>query len=333
LNLGMALHNAMGGGIDFNEFYSAARLAGTGHLYDTDALWRLEAGHGPPIPCGRLPVVAYGMKLLTVLPYSAARALWLAASVAALLVFGALWPGADRRTMWMALAWSVPAGYLLLLGQDTPFWLMFFAGGLALLERGHPRLAGVVFALCLCKFHLAVGIPVMLASRRLWKTLAAGAITVAALVAACFPIEGLRWPRQYIALVRQPGFSVADGRMPNLRGLAWWLPGAAIIELAGATLLVLLLWRFCRRTPSLGKAGAAAAACGLLLGHHGYLNDCALLIPLAAIAVRDTPKPLWFRGWALASLTPIVALLLTSTASLAGQALCVALVFAALLLK
>lgn len=331
-NVGLAVSSAIGGGIDFNEFYSAARLAGTGRLYDMGALWPLELEHGGTNPCAMIPAVAYGLKPITALPYTTARYVWLAASVAALLAFGALWPGVDRRAMWVLLAWSLPAGYLLLLGQTTPFWLMFFAAALVLAESGHPRLAGLAFALCLCKYHLAVGIPVLLGARRLWSTMAAGALAVTAFVAVSFPIEGLGWPRAYAAMFNRPDFSPGAGRMPNLHGLASWLPGSTAIEAAASILTIALLWRFCRDANGVGIAGAAAAACGLILGRHGYPNDCALLIPLAAFSVRDATKPFWFRGWALA-LTPVLAVLMLYGPSAGIPLVCVGFVIAALLLR
>jgi len=331
-NLGLAISCAAGGGIDFNEFYSASRLAGTGHLYDWDALRQLEKDHGPPIPCGRLPVVSFAMKPLTLVGYLPARFLWLAISVAALIGFASLWPGVNRRIMLAALAWSIPAGYLLVLGQDTPVWLVSFAAGLLLLERGKPRLAGVAFALCLSKYHLGLAIPVFLVAQRRWQTLAAGGATVAALLAACFPIEGLAWPLRYWEIVRRPIFSVADGRMPNLRGIAYWLPVSGAIEAAAAAGLLILLWRVCRGTGEIGVAGAAAAACGLLLGHHGYANDCALLMPLAVV-MASKPGPVWIRGWATLLLTPVVTWLLISSQPVWGQALAVGFVFAALLVE
>jgi hypothetical protein len=331
-NLGMAVSCAAGGGIDFNEFYSASRLAGTGHLYDWDALRQLEKGHGPPIPCGRLPVVSFALKPLTLVSYMPARFLWLALSLGALIGFGLMWPGVNRRLMLAALAWSVAAGYLLVLGQDTPVWLVSFAAGLLLLERGKPRLAGVAFALCISKYHLGLAIPVFLVAQKRWQTLIAGGVTVAALLAACFPIEGLAWPRRYWEVLRKPIFSVADGRMPNLRGIGFRLPGSTIIEVAGAAVLVFLLWRVCRNTNEIGMAGAAAAACGLLLGHHGYANDCVLLMPLAVLMLQK-PGPVWLRGWAALLLTPLVTALLTSSIPVAGQVLAVGFVFAALVVE
>ena len=129
-NIGFAVLERAGWGIDFNQFYSSARLAGTGHLYDWEALRKIEAENGTGVPTGRLPVVAYGYKLLAWLPYPVAHWIWLVMSLAALAVFALAWPGVPRQWMFAALVWSVPAALLLLYGQDTPFWLMFFAAGL-----------------------------------------------------------------------------------------------------------------------------------------------------------------------------------------------------------
>ena len=146
-NIWLAVSSRAGWGIDFNQYYSASRLAGTGHLYDWDALRKIEAENGTAVPTGRLPVVLYGHKILGSLPYAVARSIWLAAGIAALMVFAAAWPGTRRPLMLAALAWSMPATLSLLYGQDLPFWLMFFTAGLVLMERKRPWSAGLAFAL------------------------------------------------------------------------------------------------------------------------------------------------------------------------------------------
>ena len=318
LNLSMALPKA-NNAIDFTQFYAASRLAGTGHLYNWDELRALEAQYqGPPIPSGRLPVVAYAMRAISWLPFSAARVVWLAFCTAAMLVLALAWPGADRRVMLAALAWSIPVGILLVLGQDTPAWLLFFTAGVVLLEKDKPGLAGVSFALCLCKYHLAIGVPVWLVAQRRWKALGAAAAGVAVLMGACFLIEGPGWPRPYLAVIRNPIFSVADSRMPNLRGVAYWLPDSPLVELALAAVVVVLLWLACRRHLAAGWAGAMTAAAGLVLGHHAYANDCALLIPLAVVAM-GRPVPGWLKFWGVVLLTPVLTLLLVSHAPYVGQ--------------
>jgi len=334
--VGLAFHiwfaelNRAGWGLDFNQFYSAGRLAGTGHIYDWDALRKLESENGIPMPTGRLPVVLFGHKILSNLPYAQAQYVWLAASIAALLVFAMAWPGTQRLLMMVALAWSMPLTLVLLYGQDVPFWLMFFAAGLFLMERKRPWIAGIAFSLCICKFHLALGIPIMLAAQRRWKTLIAGAISFSILIAVSFLIEGPMWLLQYVKMSQLPEFSPAAARMPTLYGLASWLPGTEAIEIAAAVGLVLLLWVACRGGTDLGTAGAAAAACGVLLGHHSYAGDCGLLIPLAVLTIQRQGMPPWLNIGALLVLSPIPVLLLVTDKSFIAQILIAAFVVTAM---
>jgi hypothetical protein len=335
---GLALYiwiaaNGTGFGVDFNQFYSASRLAGTGRLYDWDALRKIEAEHGPPVHTGRLPVVAFGVKLVGWMPYHTAHAVWVAGSIVALLVFNLVWPGLNRPLTAIAVCWSAPAAALLGLGQDTPFWLMFAAIGLLCLSRGRPCLAGAVFALCICKYHLAIGIPILLVAQKRWNALLAGAAAVAFLLGASFWIEGPTWPRSYLAQFADPLFSPAPQRMANLLGIAWWLPWPGAVEIVLAIAVACLLWIFLRRTTDLGLAGAGAAAAGLLLARHGYAGDCALLIPLLVLTVQRPAVPVWLQCWAVLLLTPVPFMLvvLVQHRQFYGQLLIVGFVVAALL--
>jgi len=317
----MAINNDTGWGEDFNQFYSASRLAGTGHMYDWDALRRIESENGKEVPTGRLPVVMFGAKVIGWLPYPVARIVWLIASIAALVLCVLAWPGINRPMMALALAWSMPAGLLLVLGQDTPFWLFFVAAALLLMQKGHPRIAGVVLALCICKFHLTVGIAVLLVAQKRWSTLLSAAAAGAALLAACFLIEGPQWPLQYLEAYRQPSFSPGASRMPNLFGIGYWFPWPAAVEVVLAIAVIGLLWMVCRRTPELGMAGAAATAAGLLLAHHCYANDCALSIPLVVFTMQRGNTPWWLKASAVLVLTPAATFLLTSSKPFLGQLL------------
>ncbi|HEV8412403.1 MAG TPA: glycosyltransferase family 87 protein [Bryobacteraceae bacterium] len=329
-NIWFAVLNRAGWGIDFSQFYAASRLAGTGHLYDWDALLKAERGSGFEVPTGRLPVVLYGHRVLSSLPYTEAQYVWLAGSLAALIVFALIWPGTQRLPMMLALAWSMPITLVLLYGQDVPFWLMFFAAGLLLMEKKRPWIAGIAFSLCICKFHLALGIPVLLVAQKRWKTLIGGAMAFSALIAACYAIEGPGWLLAYMKMSQLPQFSPAAARMPNLHGLASWLPWPTTAEIAGVVAIILLLWAACRGGLDLGTAGAATAACGLLLGHHSYAGDCALLIPLAVLTIQRHALPHWLKVWAVLLLSPVPVLLLVSRRSFFGQALIAGFVVAAI---
>ena len=331
-NAWMVAVNRADWGIDYNQFYDASRLAGTGHLYDWPALWKLEAEHGHPgVRTGRLPVVLYGHKILGSLPYVVARSVWLAASVA-VLFFAAFWPGTRPWLMMVALAWSMPAAVGFFYGQDVSFYLMFFTAGLVLMERKKPWSAGVAFAFCICKFHLALGIPIMLAAQKRWRTLISGGIAGLALTASGFLIEGRGWPREFSKVFLQMReFSPAPERMPNLHGIASWLPWPAATEIVAAVAIVWLLWAVCRGGTDLGTAGAAAAACGLLVGHHGYAYDCLLLLPLAVLTMQRPGVPIWLKAWAVLLLSPVPVLLLVSQRPLPGQILIVAFTVTAIL--
>jgi hypothetical protein len=330
LNLWIAAANSSGWGVDFNQFYSASRLAGTGHLYDWEQLRHLEAEHGQEVRTGRIPLVSFLEKSVSWMPYDTAHVVWLVVCAAALLGFALLWPGMNRSMMLTALCWSMPAALLLILGQDTPFWLLGAALGLWLLERDRPWLAGIAFSVCICKYHLAVGLPILLIAQQRWRTLAAGAAAGAAWLAISFAVEGPEWPRHYVAMVTQPLFSPAPERMPNLRGIAHWLPWPAVVETILAIAVVVLLWLICRRSQSVGTAGAMAVAAGLVLAHHGYANDCALLIPLLALIIQRVTAPMWLKFWAIVLLTPAPTLLIATNKPMAGQFLLVGIVLAAL---
>jgi hypothetical protein len=331
VNLWVAVNNRDGFGVDFNQFYASSRLAGTGLLYDWDSLSRLEAEHAPTVRNSRLPVVAFGEKLAGCLPYPTARAVWLAGSLIAILVFALAWPGLSRPLTAVALCWSMPVTLGLVLGQDTPFWLLFAATGLLWLSRGRPRLAGAVFTLCICKYHLAVGLPILLAAQKRWKALASAAAAGAILLGACFWIEGLAWPLRYWEAINHPDFSPAAPRMANLRALAWWLPWPGVVEAVLAILVAYLLWSFCRRTQCLGLAAAGAAAAGTVLGHHGHVHDYALLIPLLVFTLQRPAVPAWLKYWAVLLLTPVPTLLVVTSRPLLGQIAVVGFVIAALL--
>jgi hypothetical protein len=331
VNIWMALENTADWGIDYNQFYAASRLAGTGHLYDWDALQKAEAENGRfAVLTGRLPVVIYGHRILGSLPYAVAQSMWLAGSVGALF-FAAFWPGTGRWPMMIALAWSMPAIVGLFYGQDIFFFLMFFTAGLLLMERKRPWSAGVAFALCLCKFHLALGIPVMLVAQKRWRALLAGTTACLALIAGSFLIEGSAWPLQYAKFAQMSAFSRAPERMPNLHGIVSWLPWTTAIETVCTVAIVWLLWAACREGTDLGTAGAAAAACGLLLGYHGYAYDCVLLLPLSVLTIQRPGVPAWVKIWAALLLSPVPVLLLVSQRPLPGQILIVAFAVTAVL--
>jgi len=296
-------------GTDFNQFYSAAELAGSGHLYDFNRIERLELQHGDhPVPFGRLPVYALLLKPLTAIGYKGARAVWLLANLAALFGFAALWPIRHRRDLFTMLCWSCPAAILLSTGQDTGLFLFFVAVGLRLLRADRDLAAGLVLSLCAAKFHLALAIPVLLLARRRWLAIAGGFAGGLLQLAVSFAAEGRAWPSQLWHLSAISDFSPSPAKMPNLLGLTHALPFGAGLEAILAVLALAAVWITARRSP-LSVGATAAVTAGLLISHHAYVYDAVLLLPAAALLLR-LPVPEVLRYAALALCVPVPYLLL-----------------------
>jgi hypothetical protein len=296
-------------GSDFNQFYSAAKLAGTGHIYDWSRLQELELRNGPhPIPFGRLPVYGLLLKPLTVLPFAYARTAWLLVNLAALIGFAALWPVKRRQDAIMMLCWSCPAAILLSTGQDTGLFLFFVTVGLRLLQSKRDFAAGLVFSLCAAKFHLALGIPIFLLARRQWGALAGGLGAGAIQLAISFAAEGRDWPVRLLRLSALSDFSPLPSKMPNLLGLTHGLPYGIGLEAALAVLALSAVWVIARRS-ALTVGATAAVTAGLLASHHAYVYDAVLLLPACALALRLPAKPLRYAALLLCVPFPYLLLM------------------------
>jgi hypothetical protein len=206
---------------------------------------------------------------------------------------------------------------------------MFFTAGLVLMEKKRPWSAGIAFSLCICKFHLAMAVPVMLVAQKRWKTLIAGAVSFVVLISAGFLIEGPRWPFEYLKNSQSQSFSPAFEAMPNISALVSRLPWGTELEIFCALAVLAILWAMCR-TGEIGIAGAATAAAGLLISHHALAADTTLLIPLAVLTVQRQAAPFWLRAGALLILSPLPLLLILSHNSLVWQMLTVAFSVAAM---
>lgn len=296
-------------GTDFNQFYAAGKLAGTGHLYDWDRMQELERPYKKTlIPFGRPPFNAVCFRPLSALPYGAARVAWMALNAAALAAFALLWPMRRRDDVLLAMCWSCPAALLLSMGQDTGLFLAIATVGLLLLRANRDFAAGLVWSLCAAKFHLGLGIPVFLAARRKWVAIAGGVVGGLAQLAISFAAEGRGWPQRLLDLAKISEFSPVPYKMPNLNGLTYRLPGGALIEAVLAVLVLAAVWRISRRA-TLPVAAAAALAGGLLVGHHAYVYDAILLLPLVML-VRQADFPRTLQYWALLLCAPVPYILL-----------------------
>ena len=296
-------------GTAFNQFYTAGKLVGTGQLYNFDRVQELERAHKQTlVPYGRLPFYAVAFKPLAVLPFGWARIAWAAVNLVALGAFGLLWPVERREDLIVTLCWSCPAALLISMGQDTGMYLAAFTVGLLLLGAGRDFAAGLVFSLCAAKFHLALGIPVLLIARRRWPAIWGGIAGGLIQLAISFAAEGRGWPGNLRDLSAISEFSPVPYKMPNVFGLVHRLPLSVVFETVLAVLVLAAVWHIARRS-ELPVAATAALAGGLLVGHHAYVYDSILLAPLIVLARQmGMPKPV--RNWSLLLTSPVPYILL-----------------------
>lgn len=330
LNMFVAIVNRDSWAIDFNQYYSAGKLVGTGKLYDWQSLRALELRHtAGAVTFTRLPAFALAFKPISALPWEAGRVLWFAIGVAALAGFVALWPELDRVRACVAICWSMPVVLCLETGQDSTLFLFFAALGLKLLVDRRDFLAGLAFSACIAKPHLALLVPVLVIAQKRWEALVGGAAGVAASIALCFLSgEGRDWPQRLIALTSQidghplvRGFAPqnfppgeAPVRMPNLRGLLSLFGGSIGAEAAIGLAIIVAAW-YISRSQRLPAAGAVILTGGLLLSHHAYMYDAILLIPALLLPFESAWQD-WIRYWALFLVTPVAYFCILSNFSL-----------------
>lgn len=304
------LERAVRGANDFAPLYTGPHLLATGDLYSHERLAevssRLTSMSSPSQGYIRLPFHAAFLWPLSRLPYGAAYLLWELASLAACVVFVALWRLPDTSSAVLFSCLSVPVFTALLNGQDTTFLLLLVAVAAALLDRSRPWIAGFVWSLCALKFHLFLLTPLFIVARKEWR-FAGGLLAGGSLLAAVsFAAAGWNWPVEYLMSVRNPVFSPGLAYTPTLHGSLSFLPGRSLLEVVvGATVLA-AVWVVCRRA-ELRLAIAATLAGGLLMGVHAYLPDLALLLPVC-LAVLALARTRLSRMVAFALLSPPVHL-------------------------
>jgi len=272
---------ARSGRTDFLSFYAGAKLVGTPDLYSVDHVHAIQRELSNPNEVRaytRLPFYAVLLWPLGRLPYGMAHSLWQLLNVLAL--GGFIWLWSPRIIMASVCCLFFPIWISFVVGQDTPVLLLIIALGASLLRRDRSFAAGLVFSLCLIKFHLFILLALVVLAKRLWR-FASGVLSGAlGLAAVSFAVAGFNWPVQYLAVLRANEQGQNSYRnMPNLNGLFHSVPHSAV-WLALATLVVsYATWRVARRSGTDEAIGVALWG-GLLTGLHGFIYDCGLLLPL-----------------------------------------------------
>jgi len=285
--------------LDFDPYWSAARMATAGHAgdaYNNAAIEAFERAHTDLGAPGYLafyypPPFLLLCLPLALLPYTLALLIFELAQAAL------LWPLAKRILGrgwdWLpVLAWP---GFLMNVfsGQNGGFSASCFAGALLLLET-KPFSAGLCLGALVCKPQLALAVPVALLAARRWRAICGAASSAAALISASLIVPG--WPAWH-GFLANSGAARADLeylpiKWPMMQslyagirdaggGLAAGYAGQAVLACLA---LAILAW-ICARRRGAGAEMAALSATALLVTPFLYDYDLVLLTaPLAWLA-------------------------------------------------
>jgi hypothetical protein len=292
---------------DFRAFYSAGFMVRTGQaseLYDYESQHRVQnqllGARTAALPFvypvyGVLPFIP-----LSLLTYKSAYWVFLGVNVALLLAVSfVLRPYLPALTrLWRPLPAVLILGFpfvavALLQGQVTMILLLVYCLCFAALERGRSFAAGLLLALGLMKFQIAVPVVLLFAIWRNWRFVAGFASGALGLALISLPLGGSGWIGNYVRSMMtaastgavgatQSKYEVFSAKMPNLNGLffavsggAHW--GTALVVIASAAVFV---WTM-RQRPSLPRALVAS----LLISYHLHMHDLSLLLlPICLIA-------------------------------------------------
>jgi hypothetical protein len=288
------LQSTFAGTTDFMSLYAGAKLAFTNQQYNPARVLATQLhdiGYASQSRLFvRLPVFGLVIWPIAQLPYQLAWPIWEAMSLFALAGFLVVWP-LNRGIAVVACCWSLPLWMSLAEGQDITFLLLWIALALSILER-RPFVAGVLLSLCAAKFHLFLLLPLWMVANRLWHLASGFAVGVSLFLTACFLAGGHDWPRQYIALFRNPGANPYLELMPNLHGQ---FHNLLSFEVIGAVAVAVIVW-FAIRNLNRVAGLAPVLIGGVLIAPHAYMADCALfviaLLILLSNALGPVPKAL-----------------------------------------
>ena len=274
--------------VDFAPFYSAARVGPSEYLH-ADAMRAENAKLGAVLNARlyvpRPPVFVALMRPLARLPFRSAILLWRIICVLSIIGAVVIW-SRWGRSIYTALAWSVPALWSVYNGQDGSLWLLATSASLVI---PNPWMAGAVLGFAVFKWHLFVFIAPVLVAKSEWERLGAASATVAALIGASFALCPDWFPR-LLAVLRNPEMHPYFDKSPGLRSL---FVASPMTFTALMLLTVVLLFVAAKRLP-LHVSVALALAAGCIVNAHSYAVDCTLLLPLAVLAIPAPVKGFLF---------------------------------------
>ena len=295
---------------DFSAFYAGGALAGTPQLYSPEAAFDVERRAMGCVMENlifiRPPFYALLMWPLAQLPFMTALVLWRILGLAAIGAFIWMWPD-DKWVTAAACVWYLPLATNFTVGQDLAFLLVALLGAYYCLRAGRQFWAGVLFGLCLIKFHLFLLLPLVICHKRLWRTLSGISCAGLIAVAASYIAGGRHWIEHYWRALQDVRMDPYPWNMVNLKGLlsdhpAWLIPSIAAI--------VIICWYIIYKG-SLEVSLAAVLVGGVLINPHTTISDGTLILP-AFLMARRAPVAI-LRALALFAMTPFYRFLPAGT--------------------
>jgi len=246
------------------------------------------------------------------LPYLASAGVWTLLSVGMLLIalklarpLAPTISGARWRMIVLVCFASQPVLELLGSGQDSAFSLLVWVAGTRLMLARRDVLAGVVFALGLCKPQLFVLVPVVLLVQRRFQSLVAWLSTASVLALISVRMVGVDGAQNWLILPFGDAYreSVQMGQAWKMQGIPSFvtslMPSALaregeVVGLLAAFAIMVFFIRTCRRWPtSSGGVGmwAFAALTTVLVSPHLVVYDLVLLLPALLYLVEREDVP------------------------------------------
>jgi alpha-1,2-mannosyltransferase len=294
---------------DFRAFYAAGHIVRSGEaLYDYNSEKRVQDRFVSPL-WGLMPFfypayAALPFVPLSELSYRTAYFVFLALNLILACLAGVILRPflPSIADLWKPLPvllflCSFPLGIAFREGQVTIILLLLYCACFASIQSGQDFRAGILLALALVKFQIALPVAVLFLVWRRWRFMAGFASAAAALaVVSVFLAGGMEsyWQAltraSYTATTTQVRYAVTPTDMPNLYGLFYFLSGAhwGLILTVFCSLL-LLVWAALQR-PSL----PLALLVGVLVSYHLFTYDLGLLLLPLILAldemIRFTPR-------------------------------------------
>ena len=295
---------------DFSAFYAGGKLAGSPNLYVPQAAFDVERNAMGCVMENlvfiRPPFYALVMRPLAQLPFMPALVLWRILGLAAVGAFIWMWPG-DKWIAAAACAWYLPLANNFTVGQDVVFLLVLLLGAYYCLKAGRPFWAGILFGLCVIKFHLFVLLPLLIIHKKLWRTLPGISCVGVAVVVMSYIAGGRNWMDHYRVALHDFRMDPYPWNMVNLKALFYYHPEWLIPSIV---VVVLLSWYVIFKG-SLEISLAAVLVGGLLINPHTTIADGTLMLPVFLMA-RRAPLVI-LRVLATFALTPFYQFLPTGT--------------------